>query len=207
MYSNFNQFYLYYSSMLKYVVFLWVAIQFYGIFFYIKATLKGDTKPNRVTRLMRSIAPLIATIAALSDGVRRAVLPVFMSGFWPLLIFIASFINRKSYRKLEKFDYICGICSLLALVLWRITKEPLVAIAFAIASDAFAALPTIIKSWRHPHTESPVAFTTWLLSALTSFFAMKTFGAAELAFPIYLVIVCSTLILSVYGGRRRKKHN
>jgi len=192
--------------MRQYMVLLWVVAQLYGIFFYIKATIKGETKPNRVSWLMRSIAPLIASGAALSDGVRRAALPVFMSGFWPLLIFLSTFVNRKSYRKLEKFDYICGACSILALVLRWITKEPMVAIWFAIASDGFAAVPTIIKSLKHPHTESAIAYTTWLFNALTSFFAMRTFGAAELAFPIYLVFVDSLLMFSVYGGQWRKKH-
>ncbi|MEI7919425.1 MAG: hypothetical protein WCH65_04430 [bacterium] len=50
---------------------------------------------------------MIATVAALSDGVRRAVLPVFISGFGPFLVFISSFINKKAYRKLEKSDYVC----------------------------------------------------------------------------------------------------
>jgi hypothetical protein len=61
------------------------------------------------------------------------------------LIFLASFVNKKAYWKLEKFDYICGISSALALLLWWLTKEPAIAIVFAIISDAFAAIPTLIK--------------------------------------------------------------
>jgi hypothetical protein len=78
----------------------------------------------------------------------------------PLLVFAISFVNRKSYWKLEKFDYICGACSLLALLLWRITKDPIIAIWFAIASDGSAAIPTIIKSWRYPDTESVEVYIT-----------------------------------------------
>lgn len=65
--------------MLQYMVILGAAAQIFGIFFYIKATLKGETKPNKVTWLMWTIAPLIGTVAALSDGVRWAVLPVFIA--------------------------------------------------------------------------------------------------------------------------------
>ena len=190
--------------MLQYIVILGAAAQLFGIFFYVKATLKWDTKPNKVTWLMWSIAPLIATGAALSDGVRRAVLPVFMSWFGPLLVFIASFVNRKAYWKLEKFDYICGACSVLALALWGITKQPMVAIIFAIASDWFAAVPTIIKWWRHPQTESAAPYAGWLFSSMTSFLAMKTFGLSEIAFPIYLITVNSILIFSITRGKWRK---
>lgn len=190
--------------MFQYVVLIGASVQLVGIFFYIRETVRGETKPNKVTWLMWSVAPLIASAAAFSDGVRWAALPVFMSGFAPLLVFISSFVNPKSYWKLETFDYICGACSILALVLWGITKEPLIAIIFAILSDGFAAIPTIIKSWKHPDTESVEAYTTGLFNSLTSFFALRTFGISELAFPIYLVLVNSSLILAVYKGKLKK---
>ena len=190
--------------MFQYIVLIGAVVQLVGIFVYIRATVRGETKPNRVTWLMWSVAPLIGSVAAFSDGVRWAALPVFMSGFAPLLVFIASFVNPKSYWKLEKFDYICGAFSILALVLWGITKEPLIAIIFSIASDGFAAVPTIIKSWKHPDSESVEAYTTGLFNSLTSFFALRTFGISELAFPIYLVLVNSSLIAAVYKGRLKK---
>lgn len=190
--------------MFQYIVLIGAFVQLVGIFFYIRETVRGETKPNRVTWLMWSVAPLIGSVAAFSDGVRWAALPVFMSGFAPLLVFIASFVNSKPYWKLEKFDYFCGVCSILALVLWGITKEPLIAIIFSIASDGFAAVPTIIKSWKHPDSESVEAYTTGLFNSLTSFFALRTFGISELAFPIYLVLVNSSLITAVYRGRLKK---
>ena len=65
--------------MLQYLVFVGAGVQLLGIAAYVKETLRGKTKPNKVTWLMWSIAPLIATFAALSDGVTLAALPVFMS--------------------------------------------------------------------------------------------------------------------------------
>lgn len=190
--------------MFQYIVLIGAVVQLVGIFVYIRATVRGETKPNRVTWLIWSVAPLIGSVAAFSDGVRWAALPVFMSGFAPLLVFIASFVNPKSYWKLEKFDYICGACSVLALVLWGITKEPLIAIIFSIAGDGFAAVPTIVKSWKYPDSESVEAYTTGLFNSLTSFFVLRTFGISELAFPIYLVLLNSSLIAAVYRGRLKK---
>lgn len=190
--------------MLQYIVLVGAGIQLIGMSFYAKATISGEAKPNKVTWLMWSLAPLIGSAAAFYDGVRWAVLPVFMSGFGPLLVFIASFLNSKSYWKLGKFDYLCGIFSILALVLWGITKEPLVAIIFSIVSDGFAAVPTLIKSWKHPDTESVEAYTAGLLGTLTSFFALKTFSISELAFLIYLTLLYLLLIIAVYSGRLKK---
>ncbi len=188
-------------SYLPYLVFVGAVIQLIGIYPYIKETVRGDTKPNRMSWLMWSLAPLIATAAALTNGVGWAVLPVFMSGFAPLLVFIASFINKNSYWKLERFDYICGACSLLALVLWGITKEPVVAIVFAIASDGFAAVPTLIKSWKYPETETITPFTTGVLNSLTSFAAIKAWTFSAYAFPVYLVFINLSISFAIY---RRK---
>lgn len=183
--------------MLEYLVFVGMFVQFVGIFSYGREVLRGRAKPNRITWLMWSIAPLIATAAGLANGVGLAVIPVFMSGFCPLIIFIISFVNKNSYWKLETFDYWCGFFSILALVLWGITKQPVIAIVFAIVSDFFAAIPTLIKSWKYPETERVAPFSTGLFNALTSFGAVKMWGFSELAFPIYLVVIDVCLILTI----------
>lgn len=183
--------------MLKYLVFIGALAQLIGIYSYGREVVRGNAKPNRVTWLMWSIAPLIATAAGLVSGVDWAVIPVFMSGFGPLIIFFLSFSNKKSYWKLEKFDYLCGFFSLLALVLWGITKQPAIAIIFAIVSDFIAAVPTLVKSWKYPETETAVPYTTGLISALTSFGAIRMWGFAELAFPVYLIFIDSSLILAI----------
>jgi hypothetical protein len=193
--------------MLQYLVFLGAAAQLLGILSYVKKTLKGENKPNRITWLMWSVAPLIATFAAITDGVGWSVLPVFMAGFGPLLVFIASFINKNSYWRLGIFDYLCGLFSLLALILWGITKEPNIAILFAIASDGSAAIPTLIKAWKYPETESVGPYATGLFSALTSFVAIKIWNFSSLAFPLYLVMICALLIVSVYSRQIFRKNN
>lgn len=85
---------------------------------YVIATLRGRVRPNKVTWLIWAIAPLISSAAAFSSGVSWAALPVFMAGFGSILVFIASFLNKGAYWGIERFDYICGAISLLALVAW-----------------------------------------------------------------------------------------
>jgi hypothetical protein len=187
--------------MFRYLVLLGAVINIAGSFSYIKDTLRGTTKPNRVTWLLWSVAPFIATIAAFVNGVTWAVIPVFMSGFCPFLIFLGSFVNPNAYWKLGLLDYICGFFSILALILWITTKNPLIAIVFAIISDACAALPTIIKSLKHPETESGIAYLTGLISALTGLAAIKAWIFPEYGFTIYLITLCSFISFLVY---RRK---
>jgi hypothetical protein len=160
-----------------------------GTSHYIWDTVKGVTKPNRITWLMWSIAPMIGTSAALVQGVTWATLPVFMSGFCPFLVFLASFVNPNAYWKLETFDYGCGVLSVLALVLWLLTNNPTIAIIFAIGSDTLAAVPTLLKSWRYPETETATVYSVSVLNNLTSFLVIRQWNFAQYAFPSYLVLM------------------
>jgi len=171
--------------MLAYLVFVAAFATLLATFVYIRSMFKGGAKPNRVSWLMWSIAPFIATAAALSNGVGWAALPVFMSGVSPFMIFSASFVTRKAYWKLVSFDYVCGVLSVLALVLWYLTKDPNVAIVFAIASDGLASIPTLTKAWHHPETESPWPFIVGVFNAF-KFWGNHTVDFLGLRFPSVL---------------------
>lgn len=186
------------------MVLIGAVVQLAGIYSYIRETLRGNTKPNKVTWLMWTVAPMIATFAAISNGVGWPALPVFMSGFGPLLVLLASFANNKAYWKLEKWDYACGFFSFLALMLWGITRQPDIAIIFAILSDGFAAAPTLVKIWSRPETETIHAYTTGAFNALTSFAAISVWSFSAYAFPAYLVFINGSLILAFYLSRYLK---
>ena len=187
--------------MMEYLVFAGVLATIIATFIYIRLMFTGTVKPNRITWFMWAFAPFIATAAAASSGVGLAALPVFMAGFGPFLIFIASFIAKESYWRPSKFDYLCGAISALALVLWFLTDDPNVAIVFAMASDGLAAVPTLKKAWAHPKTESVWPYMVGVFNALTSFGAISLWSFPEYAFPSYLIAINIVLVLSVYHKR------
>ena len=185
--------------MIEYLVVVGAVAYVLGNLKYAIDTLQGRTKPNRVSWLMWSIAPLIGSAAAFSAGATWAAVPVFIAGFCSLFILAATFVNKKAYWKLETFDYLCGLFSLLALVLWALTSQPVVAIIFAIISDAFAYIPTQRKAWIHPETESYWVYAASVFNALTGLLVVKTWAFSEYAFPAYLVIINCLLLFSVFG--------
>jgi hypothetical protein len=187
--------------MFEYLVFAAAAATLLAAFVYIRSMFRGGAKPNQITWLMWAVAPLIATTAALSNGVGWSVLPVFMAGFSPLLIFTASFLTQKAYWKLSRFDYVCGILSALALLLWYVTKDPNVAIVFAIASDGLATIPTLAKAWRHPETESVWPYITGVFGASSSLAAATLWTFSEYAFPAYLLMANAMVLLAICGKK------
>ena len=88
-------------------VILGAVLNFSGTATYLIETLKGKVKPNKMTWLLWALAPLVAFSAEISQGVGLQSLLTFMVGFGPLLIFIASFINKEAYWKISRLDYFC----------------------------------------------------------------------------------------------------
>jgi hypothetical protein len=175
--------------MYEFLVLIGAVCSLLAAFAYIRSMFKGQTMPNRVTWLMWSVAPFLATAAALSMGTDWAVIPVFMAGFGPFLIFSASFFSKKAYWKLTRFDYICGAISAVAIALWYLTSNPTLAIMLSIAADALAGTPTCIKAYHNPETESVWPYLVGMLVPVTSFLVAGIWSFAELAFPTYLIIV------------------
>lgn len=169
---------------------------------YIRDTLLGRTKPNRVTWFMWAFASLVATGAALSAGADPwATVRVFIGGLVPLLIFLFSFVNKESYWQITSFDIGCGFFSLLALVFWVFAGSPVIAVLLAVVADGFAALPTILKAWRYPETESGLTFIASLVSVLLVLPSIPEWNIENSAFQIYLLCTCVAIIFAIYRKR------
>jgi hypothetical protein len=160
---------------------------------YLRDTLKGKVKPNRVSFLLWSLAPLIAFFAEIKQGVGIQALMTFVVGFLPLTIFIASFVNKKAEWKLTRFDLMCGALSIVGLVLWYITKSGNIAIIFSILADGLAALPTVVKSFNYPETESAWPYFASTISAILTLLTVTVWNIANIAFPLYIVLI--TLVI------------
>lgn len=187
-------------------VLLGAAFNLIGSTSYIVATVKGKTKPNRVSWFLWAAAPLIAFSAELQHGVGLASLMTFMVGFGPLMIFIASFVNRKSYWKLTRLDIVCGVFSVIGLILWMVTSSGNLAIFFSILADGLAAIPTLVKSYHDPDSESWQVFFFAAASATITLLAIDTWDFAHYGFPLYIFVLCATLFVLIKFrlGTRRK---
>ena len=156
---------------------------------YVTATLRGEAKPNRVTWLLWSVAPMIGGFAQLASGVGLSTAVIFASSVMPLCVFLASFKNRNAYWKLETFDYGCGVFSLMAVLLWAITANPVVAIVFSLLSDILAAVPTIRKFVTHPETEDRRSYVLAAAGNLIGLLSIREYSFESVAFNAYLALM------------------
>jgi hypothetical protein len=160
-----------------------------GSLAYLIDTVRGKVKPNRVSFLLWSIAPFIAFAAQISQGIGLESLMTFSTGFLPITVFIASFVNKKAEWKLTKFDLACGFLSILGLILWLMTKVGNIAIFFSIVADGLAAIPTIVKSYKYPDTELAWPWIATSFGVLLTLLTLQGLTFANSGFIIYILFV------------------
>jgi hypothetical protein len=154
---------------------------------YLLDTLQGRNQPNKVTWLLWGVAPLVAFASQVSQGVGIEALSTFAVGFMPVLIFFASFMNAQAEWRITRFDIVCGVLSVLGLLLWAVTSNGNVAIVFAILADALAALPTVRKAWSHPETESDLLFWLGVVNATTGLLVVTSWQFENYFFIAYIL--------------------
>jgi hypothetical protein len=185
--------------LIHWFVILSALISIGGAYAYVRDTLSGKSKPNRVSWLMWALAPLIGTAAAFaSDADFWATLRIFLAGLLPLLVFLASFVNPQSYWKLTSFDLMCGSLSLVALFVWGAVDSPRIAILLAAIGDGFASFPTLIKAWKYPETETGITYAAFLVSVVLVIPSIPVWNIENSAFQIYLLTGNAFMLLCIY---------
>ena len=184
-------------------VYLGAIIFFIGSIGYIIKTLQGKIKPNKVTWFLWALAPLIAFAAQIKQGVGLQSLLTFMVGFMPIIIFLASFVNKKSYWKIERSDLICGSLSIFGLIAWQITKVGNIAIIFSIVADFLAGWPTFVKSFKYPETENYLIYLGNAIFASITLLTIKVWNFETYSFSLYLFVV--TLLIAIIIKFKVKK--
>lgn len=187
------------------IIIIGVVINLFACIWYVRSIIYGKTRPNLVSWFIWMLAPFVGTFLALKAGAGFSVTGIFMAGFGPFLVIIVSLIKKNAFWKIEPFDLLCGFFSLMALVLYIFTYNLAISILFAIISDGLAAIPTIIKSWKFPETESNSIYAGGIVNNILSLLIIKNWIFSIYSFNIYFVLVNLVIIFSIYRKKFFRK--
>jgi len=179
------------------ILFVAVFINLIATFYYCKDILYGQTRPNLVTWSLWALIPLIGVFFQLKAGARLSVLPILIDGLNCIVIIVFALWNKNSYWKIGRLDIVCGIFALVALVFYIFTHNLGISILFAILADFLAAIPTIIKSWKFPETET---WGVYLVAGITNIFGLliiKNWIFTIYSFGLYFVLMNLLIVFCV----------
>lgn len=154
---------------------------------YIIDTLKGKTKPHRVSWAIFLLINLINLVSLMASGATNSLWLVIGFSISQFVIVVLSI--KKGTGGLGRLEVTCMIGAGLGIGLWMYFNNPLVAIICNIIAVSIALVPTIIKAYKEPHTETK---STWLIGALGALLSALSVGGLHvelLLFPIYSCVV------------------
>jgi hypothetical protein len=180
------------------IIIVGVVVNLFCSLWYIKNIIYGNTKPNLVSWFIWMLAPFVGTFLALKAGAGFSALGIFMAGFGPFLVIIFSLFKKNAFWKINFFDLACGFFSIVAIALYVITNNLSISILFAIVGDGLAYIPTFIKSWKYPETETSSVYLGGVVNNILALFIIQNWIFAIYSFSIYLILINLVEIFFIY---------
>lgn len=170
---------------------------------YIKDTFAGKTKPQRVTWGVVFLLNSVGFANQYASGARNS-LWLFGAAVIITGIIFASSIKYGvgGYSRIDIFSLVAALSG---IALWIMFDSALLSILANLFVAVIALIPTFIKAYATPESETNI---TWLLGAASALLASLSVGAID--FKLLILPVASTILQAVmayllYFGKNVKK--
>jgi hypothetical protein len=173
-----------------------------GDYPYIRETIKGNTKPERVTWGTVFLLNSIGFANQLASGANNSLWLFGAAALATGIIFALSIF--KGVGGHTNLDIFTGIVALLGLALWIIFDSPTFSIIATLVVVIVALLPTFAKAKKHPETETRI---TWLLGSVSALLATISVGALDwklLILPINATILQAYMVYILYFETKKR---
>lgn len=172
------------------------ALTFIGYLPYFISILRRKTKPHRVTWWVLVLVGAMLFSSYYSLGASSTVWVSISYFFGPLIIAVAAmFYGQKGWNRIDWFC-VCGI--IFAIFLWLTLRDPFIVLLLNLVIDFIGLLPTIHKSYLHPHTEDRLAWLFWWIGSTLNIFAISSIDPHIAIYPIYMFFGNGLITLLVW---------
>lgn len=132
---------------------------------------------------------MVAFSAQVDDGAGVQALVTFVLGLSPLVIFCIALTKDRLRSHLTPFTNICAGFTIVGIFLWQITDNANLAITFSIFADIAASMPTLLKSYRDPHSEYAFPYLLSVISMVITLLTITHWSYSTYAFPLYMLVI------------------
>lgn len=171
---------------------------------YLVDAYRRKTKPHRFAWLIFLVLSIIAFASQLQLGARASL--IFYGWFVinNLLLLILSLRKNAGYGDITGLNVISIVLAVVAIILWKITNSPLIALVCVLVADGIGAVLILVKSYRQPYTETLTMWAFGSVATLLNVLAVGSIKPSLLAAPVQIFLF-NVAIASVIVSRRRKR--
>lgn len=169
---------------------------------YIVDTIKGKTKPHRVTWFVLVVLNITFVANQIGSGASNTLWLAI--SFLVSTIIISALSIKKGVGGGTKMDYLILLGSVVGVLLWVMFNSPVASTISNLTVASLAFVPTILKSWKAPETETNIK---WLLGAVGAGFTVISIGEVDiplLLLPLYSFILNFGIWLILIKGNIKK---
>ncbi|MBU1149236.1 hypothetical protein KKI23_04055 [Patescibacteria group bacterium] len=164
---------------------------------YLKDIYQKKAHPHVLSWIGWGFITALGASAMLAEGSTWVVAILLANTLLCLIIAGYSAIKKAGVWSTGIYDYIFFAFGILGLILWLLLDMPIIALICAIVADFSFGVPTIIKTYKDPTSETSFVWITASLSGLFSLFAIHSFTFHEVAYPLYLFVFDSIVLFLV----------
>ncbi len=159
---------------------------------YIRDILRKKVKPHRITWGIWTILTTIAAFNQVSNGGGYSSMFFISTTVLVTIVFVLSF--RYGMGGASKIDRLCLTLAILLLIYWITVQETRLSTVLAVIIDGLAAIPTVIKTYHQPETES---YPQWILAGIAGLLTMSAvphFDWILIIYPLYVVLMNGAIV-------------
>lgn len=154
---------------------------------YLRDIFKHTTQPHSYTWLIWTLLQTTGVIAMFAAGAGIGIASLAIGAVFCFFIWLLSL--RYGTHNINTFDKICLAGGLVAIAIYFFLHDPLLSVIMVTLTDLIGFLPTFRKSYEEPATETA---STYILSSLSSLFAIGALEAFTLSTSLYLISLIVT---------------
>jgi hypothetical protein len=168
---------------------------------YMRSILARETKPDRVTWWILTIANGMITASYIASGARATIWLPCMCTLGFLVVAVMSVRYGEGPLTLSRLDRVSLVVALSSALVWRAVHSPVPGLVMNICTEVVGLVPTIHKAYHRPWTESRAS---WVLATTASLLNVLAIGDPRLVIAAYPLYVFLTNVLITYFILRKR---
>lgn len=169
---------------------------------YILDTLRGKTKPQRVTWGIVFLLNSIGFANQYASGATNSLWLFGAAVFATGLIFLLSL--KRGVGGYAKLDIFSMLAAAVGLILWVVFKSPIFSILANLLVAVVALIPTIVKARKDPESETKIAWLAGAVSAALASLSVGQWNFALLILPVASTILQASIAYLLYFPAKQK---